>query len=257
MCSVRLRTHVREIAYRSHPAPRGRRPPGLGVLRRGIRCGRPRAELPREARRYPVVDRRADVRRRSAGGCLGAARAQRARLDDDRARSGSRRSDVEAGIRPGLRSAPVDLDLVFLGTSASAPTAARGTAATLIRRGGDRLLVDCGEGTQRQLLRSDVGLVDLEHVFLTHFHADHYLGLPGMLKTFALRGRELPVTVYGPPGLKDLFATLRRVFGTLTYEVGLVEVRPGDVVARDDYVIRAFGVDHGTQAVGYALVESP
>jgi ribonuclease Z len=151
----------------------------------------------------------------------------------------------------------VDLDVVFLGTSGSAPTAQRATSATLIRRGGDRILVDCGEGTQRQLLRSDVGLIDLEHVFLTHFHADHYLGLPGMLKTFALRGRELPVTVYGPPGLKDLFGTLRRVFGTLTYEVGLVEVRPGDVVARDDYVIRAFGVDHGTQAVGYALVESP
>ena len=69
----------------------------------------------------------------------------------------------------------MDLDLVFLGTAASAPTAARGTAATLVRRGGDRLLVDCGEGTQRQLLRSDVGLVDLEQVFLTHLHSDHVL----------------------------------------------------------------------------------
>ena len=92
--------------------------------------------------------------------------------------------------RQGSRSAPVDLDLVFLGTSASAPTASRGASATLLRRGGDRLLVDCGEGTQRQLLRSDAGLVDLEDVFLTHLHADHVLGLPGMLKTFALRGRE-------------------------------------------------------------------
>ena len=73
-------------------------------------------------------------------------------------------------------------------------------SATLLRRGGDRLLIDCGEGTQRQLLRSDAGLVDLEHVFLTHLHADHVLGLPGMLKTFALRGRELPITVYGPRG---------------------------------------------------------
>ena len=75
----------------------------------------------------------------------------------------------------------MDLDLVFLGTAGSAPTAARGTSATLIRRGGDRLLVDCGEGTQRQLLRSDAGLGDLEDVFLTHLHADHVLGLPGML----------------------------------------------------------------------------
>jgi ribonuclease Z len=149
----------------------------------------------------------------------------------------------------------VDLDVVFLGTSGSAPTAQRATSATLIRRGGDRLLVDCGEGTQRQLLRSDVGLVDLEHVFLTHFHADHYLGLPGMLKTFALRGRELPLRVYGPEGLRDLFGTLRRVFGTLTYPVETVELRPGDEIDRGDYLLRAFAVDHGSQALGYLLAE--
>ena len=149
----------------------------------------------------------------------------------------------------------MDLDVVFLGTSGSAPTAQRATSATLIRRGGDRILVDCGEGTQRQLLRSDVGLVDLEHVFLTHFHADHYLGLPGMLKTYALRGRDVPLTIYGPAGLGDLYASLRRVFGNLTYPVETVELAPGDVLRRDDYEIRAFAVDHGAQAVGYALAE--
>ena len=73
----------------------------------------------------------------------------------------------------------MDLDVVFLGTSASAPTAQRATSALLVRRGGERLLIECGEGTQRQLLRSNVGLVDLREVFLTHYHADHYLGLPG------------------------------------------------------------------------------
>ena len=104
----------------------------------------------------------------------------------------------------------MDLDLVFLGTSGSVPTAKRGLAGTLLRRGGERILVDCGEGTQRQLLRSSVGLVELPEIFLTHYHADHYLGLPGMLKTFSLRGREVPLTVYGPPGpegaLRDLCA---------------------------------------------------
>ena len=107
-------------------------------------------------------------------------------------------------------SARVDLDLVFLGTAGSAPTAARGTSATLIRRGGDRLLVDCGEGTQRQLLRSDAGLGDLEDVFLTHLHADHVLGLPGMLKTFSLRGRETTVTVHGPRGTRSLLERAAR-----------------------------------------------
>jgi ribonuclease Z len=149
----------------------------------------------------------------------------------------------------------VDLDVVFLGTSGSTPTAQRSPAATLVRRGGERLLFDCGEGTQRQLLRSDVGLPELEEVFLTHYHADHYLGLPGMLKTFALRGRELPLTVYGPRGLRELLATLRRVFGKLTYPVETVELAAGDVLARDAYRIEAFDVRHGVSAVGYALVE--
>ena len=157
---------------------------------------------------------------------------------------------------PRRYTRPVDLDVVFLGTSGSAPTAQRATSATLIRRGGERLLVDCGEGTQRQLLRSDVGLIDLEDIFFTHFHADHFLGLPGMLKTFALRGREVPLTLYGPVGLRDLLASLRRVFGSLTYPIETVELAPGDVLDRGDYEIRAFAVDHRTEAVGYVLAEA-
>ena len=151
----------------------------------------------------------------------------------------------------------MDLDLVFLGTSGSVPTARRGLAGTLLRRGGERILVDCGEGTQRQLLRSTVGLVELPEVLVTHFHADHYLGLPGMLKTFALRGRVVPLTVYGPPGLADLFGALRRIFGKLTYPLELVELRPGDALDRGDYRIVVFKVAHGVAANGYALVESP
>ncbi len=151
----------------------------------------------------------------------------------------------------------MDLDLIFLGTSGSVPTARRGLAGTLVRRGGERMLVDCGEGTQRQLLRSTIGLIELPEVFLTHYHADHYLGLPGMLKTFALRSRELPLTVYGPPGLRDLFGALQRIFGKLSYPVELVELRDGDVVDRGDYRIVPFKVAHGVAANGYAFVELP
>jgi ribonuclease Z len=149
----------------------------------------------------------------------------------------------------------VDLDLVFLGTSGSMPTAQRAPTAILLRRGGERLLFDCAEGTQRQLLRSNVGLIELREIFLTHYHADHYLGLPGMLKTFALRGREVPITIYGPPGLADLFGALRRIFGKLTYPYELVELRPGHVLQRDDFRLVTFPVDHGVSAMGYALVE--
>ncbi len=149
----------------------------------------------------------------------------------------------------------MDLDLVFLGTSGSMPTARRAPSALLVRRGGDRLLIDCAEGTQRQLMRSSIGLPELTEVFLTHYHADHYLGLPGMLKTFALRGRELPITIYGPRGLRDLFAALRRIFGKLTYPYELVELQSGDVLDRGDYRVATFGVTHGVPALGYALVE--
>jgi ribonuclease Z len=150
----------------------------------------------------------------------------------------------------------VDLDVVFLGTSASMPTAQRAPAALLVRRGGERLLFDCAEGTQRQLQRSTVGLVDLEEIFLTHFHADHFLGLPGMLKTFALRGREeLPLTVYGPSGIKNLFAALRPFLGRLPYPLTLVELAPGDRLERAEYVLEAFAVEHGAAALGYGLVE--
>jgi ribonuclease Z len=136
----------------------------------------------------------------------------------------------------------MDLDLVFLGTSASVPTPARAPASLLIRRGGERLLVDCAEGTQRQLMRSVVGLPELEQVFLTHFHADHTLGLPGMLKTFSLRQRELALTIYGPPGLRELYRSLDRLIGRLSYPVDLEELRPGDALERDGYRIIAIPV---------------
>jgi ribonuclease Z len=150
----------------------------------------------------------------------------------------------------------VDLDLIFLGTSGSMPTAQRAPAGFLLRRGGEKLLFDCAEGTQRQLQRSAVGLPDLEEIFLTHFHADHFLGLPGMLKTFALRGREeTGLTVYGPRGLRDLFARLRPFVGRLPYPLALVELEPGEALDRGEYRIEAFAVDHGVAALGYALVE--
>jgi ribonuclease Z len=149
----------------------------------------------------------------------------------------------------------MDLDIVFLGTSASAPTAQRAPAALLVRRGGDKLLFDCAEGTQRQLMRSSLGLPELEEIFLTHFHADHYLGLPGMLKTFSLRQRELPLTIYGPSGLRDLYKSIGRIVGRLSYPVEIEEVRPGEALERDGYRILVFPVHHGVSAVGYAVAE--
>jgi ribonuclease Z len=148
----------------------------------------------------------------------------------------------------------MDLDVFFAGTAGSVPTARRGLPALLVRRGGDRLLFDCGEGTQRQLVRS-VGLPELDDVFITHYHVDHWLGLPGMLKTFDLRGRERALAVHGPPGLKDVMRLLRPVYGRLGYGLDLVELQPGETVRRDGYSVAAFAVEHRVGAYGYALWE--
>ena len=146
---------------------------------------------------------------------------------------------------PDTRLQTVDLDLVFLGTSGScrrrsAPprrcscgAAASGCCSTAAR-------ARSGSCCARPSASSSCARSSS-----THFHADHYLGLPGMLKTFALRGRELPLTIYGPPGLKELFAALRRIFGKLTYPLELVELRPGDVLERGDYNLVTFPVAHG------------
>jgi ribonuclease Z len=151
----------------------------------------------------------------------------------------------------------MDLSLFFAGTGGSVPSPRRGLPAILLRRGGDRILFDCGEGTQRQLVRS-VGLTDVDCVFITHFHADHWLGLPGMLKSFALRERDQPLTVYGPRGLKELMGAMRIVYGRMPYELSFVELEPAQTVDRDGYAIIAIPVRHrGEASFGYALVEQP
>ena len=115
-------------------------------------------------------------------------------------------------------------------------------------------MIDCGEGTQRQLQRS-LGLSQVDEIYLTHFHADHILGLPGLLKTYDLTAREEPLTIYGPRGLRDLFKTLGRLIGRTDYGLDLVEIDPGEAVRHDGAEVRAFAVEHSVRANGYALVE--
>jgi len=148
----------------------------------------------------------------------------------------------------------MDLSAIFLGTGGSVPSARRSTASVMIARGGQRLLFDCGEGTQRQLQRS-LGLTQVDEIYLTHFHADHILGLPGLLKTYDLTAREEPLTIYGPRGLRDLFKTLGRLVGRTDYGIDLVEIDPGEAVHHEGVEVQAFAVEHSVWANGYVLVE--
>jgi ribonuclease Z len=149
----------------------------------------------------------------------------------------------------------MDLDVLFLGTAGAVPTALRAPAGYLVRRGGERILVDCGEGTQRQMLRSSAGLADIDLALITHYHADHVLGLPGLLKTLSLRAREAPLTIYGPAGLGGLMASLDRVIGRLSFPLSLVELRPAESVQRDGYRIEPFATEQRVASLGYALCE--
>jgi ribonuclease Z len=148
----------------------------------------------------------------------------------------------------------MDFSVFFAGTAGSVPTARRGLPALLVRRGADRILFDCGEGTQRQLV-SSVGLIDLTEVFITHFHADHWLGLPGLLKTFDLRGRDKPLTVHGPRGVREFLTLGQRAAGRVRFELTLSELEPGQVLERDGYRIAAVPVQHRSPAFGYVLFE--
>ena len=136
----------------------------------------------------------------------------------------------------------MDLSVAFLGTGGAVPSARRNTASLLVARGGERLLFDCGEGTQRQMQRS-LGLVQVDAIYFTHFHADHFLGLPGLLKTYDLTERERPLTIYGPRGLRDLIGSLGRVIGRVGYKLDLVELEPGDEVRCKDAEVRVFPVE--------------
>ena len=149
----------------------------------------------------------------------------------------------------------MDLDVIFLGTAGSVPTASRITSATLIRRGGERILVDCGEGAQRRLMQSAAGLADIELILLTHAHTDHYLGLPGLLKTFDLRERTAPLALYGPPGTRALVASLAPIIGRLSFPFVVVDLGAGEEVACDGYRLTSVPTVHRGPSCGWSLVE--
>jgi ribonuclease Z len=150
----------------------------------------------------------------------------------------------------------MSLALRLLGTSASRPTVERNVSSIAVVREGETMLFDCGEGTQRQMMRYGVSF-SLRDIFFTHFHADHLIGVVGLLRTMALQGRSDPLRLWGPRGATR---TIRRAeeFGMdrLSFPLEVMELEPGQCVNRGDYEILPFPADHrGARALGYALVE--
>ena len=147
------------------------------------------------------------------------------------------------------------LSVTFLGTSAARPTVERGVTSIAVQREGETFLFDCGEGTQRQMMRYGVSFA-LSEIFVTHYHADHFLGIIGLLRTLGLQGREDPFHLYGPKGAHRVLGhAVELGVERSPFPIVIEEVRPGDKLSRKDYDLEVFPVAHGKNAVGYAIRE--
>ncbi|MGI8507794.1 MAG: ribonuclease Z [Gemmatimonadaceae bacterium] len=150
----------------------------------------------------------------------------------------------------------MDLSVRFLGTSASRPTVERNVTSLAVRRGGETFLFDCGEGTQRQMMRYGVSF-NLGDIFFTHMHADHILGVIGLVRTMALQGRTEPMRLYGPPKSERLLRQAVTLGSDKQhFPISFSELTPGQPLARNGYSVMPFPVEHGgALAMGLALVE--
>ncbi len=150
------------------------------------------------------------------------------------------------------------LRVTFLGTAGALPTAERNPSAIMINRKGELILFDCGEGTQQQMMRARTGMMSLTGIFITHFHADHMLGIPGLLQTMNFQGREQPLEIFGPRLIEEFADLLTQLgFNNLDFEVRARGMQPGDVLDRGEYYIEAVKTEHSLPSLGYVLREKP
>ena len=146
--------------------------------------------------------------------------------------------------------------MIFLGTGGSWPTVKRNVSAIAVKRGGEILLFDCGEGTQRQIQRSGLSYMQIKSIFISHFHGDHFLGLPGLIQTMQLNDRKEPLTIYGPRGISRIVEIVKNLgYFRPSYEIVGKDVDEGDEIRFDGYSVRPFRVEHNVPALGYVLEE--
>ncbi|MDG6256419.1 MAG: ribonuclease Z [Methanomicrobiaceae archaeon] len=147
------------------------------------------------------------------------------------------------------------LQIYFLGTAGALPTPQRNPPCFLIRRGSDTLLFDCGEGAQQQMMRVRTGFT-IDAVFITHWHADHFLGIFGLMQTLSFMGRDEPLTIYGPEWVDEFVAAVSHLSRNhLRFPLVARKLRHGDQVRFEGYHVRAFRTVHGIASLGYILAE--
>ena len=147
------------------------------------------------------------------------------------------------------------LRVIFLGTGGALPTTNRTPSAIFINMDGESMLFDCGEGTQQQMMRAKTGMT-LGSIFITHWHGDHFLGIPGLIQTMSFQGRTSPLEIFGPQGIEKFVKSILELgYYRLKFDLKVKEVKPGDVLQRDGYVIKIFETDHSIPSIGLILEE--
>jgi len=148
------------------------------------------------------------------------------------------------------------LNILFLGTGGSWPTIKRNVTSIAVKRGSEIILFDCGEGTQRQFQKSKLSYMQISKIFITHFHGDHFLGIPGLIQTMQLNDREIPLHIYGPKGMIKLTNQLLSLgYFKPNYEIISHELNENDVIDFGEYNIKTLKVKHGVPTLAYALEE--
>jgi ribonuclease Z len=149
------------------------------------------------------------------------------------------------------------LQVYFLGTAGALPTPVRNPPCIMIRRGTDTILFDCGEGAQQQMMRARCGFT-VDAIFVTHWHADHFLGIFGLVQTMSFNGRTEPLTIYGPVWVHECVETVKKIGRfNLKFALDSVELSEGSWVRFNGYTVTAFAASHGLPALGYVLEEDP
>lgn len=147
------------------------------------------------------------------------------------------------------------LRITFLGTGGTLPTINRNPSAIFVNREGDMMLFDCGEGTQQQMMRAKTGM-KISSIFITHFHADHFLGIPGLIQTMSFNGRTEPLDIYGPVRTEQMVKLMQELgYYKPGFEINAHELEDGYIVDKGEYSIKAVATDHGIPSFGYVLEE--
>jgi len=146
--------------------------------------------------------------------------------------------------------------LVFFGTGGSWPSPERNVVSIGVQMDDEIILMDCGEGTQRQIMKSNMSFMKIKKIFITHFHGDHFLGLPGLIQTMALNGRKSPIYIYGPKGTVNTMNSLLNIgFYNLGFPIFLHELADGDMVSENDFSVVCIKADHSIPALSYSIIE--